>query len=281
MQVEVNGVELAVQTSGRVEDPAVLLVGVSMLSWPAEFCRALTGRRVVRYDPRDVGRSTYVDPDHPDYDLRDLVDDAAGLLSALEIDRAHVVGLGVGGFIAQLLALDHPDRVATLTLVSTRPVAPGPVDDDLPDHDPEVMAALFSGPEPDWTDRAEVVRHLTRAARLLSGAEGVDEPEAAERAAATFDRTRPTAAAQRASHQGTVFAVIDCRPRWRERLAQITAPTLVVHGDQDPFFPYGNAVALAEEIPGAELHALPGVGAALPRAAWTTLAAAVLRHTSR
>src|SRR5690606_34343621 len=71
VQVEVNGVELAVQTSGRVEDPAVLLVGVSMLSWPAEFCRALTGRRVVRYDPRDVGRSTYVDPDHPDYDLRD------------------------------------------------------------------------------------------------------------------------------------------------------------------------------------------------------------------
>ena len=276
MFVAANGVELAVQTFGDPEDPPVLLIGVTMLSWPAELCTSLVGRHVIRYDLRDVGRSTYVDPENPGYDLRDLVGDAAGLLTALGHRRAHVVGTGVGGFIAQLLALDHPDRVTTLTLVSTRPVAPGPVDPDLPDHDMEVMAELFSGPGPDWTDRAAVLAHMTRATRLLSGADGFDEADARAVAAAIFDRTRPTAAAQRASHQGTVFAAIDCRPRWRERLAEIAAPTLVLHGDDDPFFPHGNAVALATEIPG--VVTLTGAGAVLPRASWPAAVEALLRH---
>ncbi len=280
MLVEVNGVELAVEASGDAADPPVLLIGVTMLSWPAELCRSLAERHVIRYDLRDVGRSTYVDPENPGYDLRDLADDAAQLLTALGHRRAHVVGIGVGGFVAQLLALDHADRVATLTLVSTRPVAPGPTDPDLPDHDPAVMAELFSGPEPDWSDRTAVVAHMTRAARLLSGSHGFDEADARAVAGAIFDRSRPVSAAQRASHQGTVFAAIDCRPRWRERLAEIAVPTLVLHGEEDPFFPHGNAVALAAEIPDAELVTLTGAGSVLPRASWPTVIAALLRHTA-
>jgi pimeloyl-ACP methyl ester carboxylesterase len=178
MQIKVNGVELCVQTFGDPADPPVLLIGVTMLSWPDELCAALAGRYVVRYDLRDAGESTFVDPDAPAYDLRDLVTDASELLTALDLGRAHVVGLGVGGFIAQLLALDHPDQVASLTLVSTRPVAPGPVDPDLPDHSGEVMGQLFGRPAPDWTDRTSVVDYMTGSARLLSGSRGFDEQDA-------------------------------------------------------------------------------------------------------
>jgi pimeloyl-ACP methyl ester carboxylesterase len=280
MRIKVNGVELWVESFGDPADPPVLLVGITMLSWPDELCKALVGRRVVRYDLRDAGQSTFVDPDAPGYDLRDLVTDAAELLTELDLQRAHVVGLGVGGFIAQLLALDHPERVASLTLVSTRPVAPGPADPDLPEHTPEVMARLFGRPEPDWTDRGSVVDYMTGSAQLLLGSKGFNAADVRASAGAVFDRAAPTAKAQRASHLGTMFAAVDCRPRWRERLGDITAPTLVVHGDEDPFFPHGNGAALAAEIPGATLLTLPGIGQGLPRTTWPVVAEALLRHTS-
>jgi pimeloyl-ACP methyl ester carboxylesterase len=280
MRMKVNGVELYVETIGNPADPPVLLVGVTTLSWPDELCAVLSGRYVVRYDLRDAGRSTFVDPDAPGYDLRDLVTDASELLVALDLGRTHVVGIGVGGFIAQLLALDHPDQVASLTLVSTRPVAPGPVDVDLPDHAPEMMAQLFGRPEPDWTDRESVVDYMTGLARLTSGSRGFDEQDVRAAAGSVFDRAERTAKAQRASQLGSMFAAIDGRPRWRERLGGITAPTLVVHGDEDPFFPLGNGAALAAEIPGATLLTLPGIGRGLPRVTWPAVVDALLRHTS-
>ncbi|WP_112243369.1 alpha/beta fold hydrolase [Kribbella monticola] len=280
MQIKVNGVELRVETFGNPADPPVLLIGISMLTWPDELCASLSGRHVVRYDLRDTGQSTYADPEAPDYDLRDLVTDASELLTALERSPTHVVGMGVGGFVAQLLALDHPDQVASLTLISTRPVAPGPVDPDLPDHAPEVMAQVFGRPQPDWTDRNSVVDYMTESTRLLSGSRGFNEQDARATAGAIFDRAAPTPTAQRASHLGTTFAAIDCQPRWRERLAEITAPTLVIHGDEDPFFPHANAVALAAEIPNATLLTLTHTGTGLPRRTWPTVGPALLRHTS-
>jgi pimeloyl-ACP methyl ester carboxylesterase len=280
MQIKVNGVELCVETFGDPADPPVLLIGITTLTWPDELCSALAGRYVVRYDLRDAGRSTFADPDAPAYDLRDLVTDASELLVALGLRRTHVVGSGVGGFVAQLLALDHPDQVASLTLISTRPVAPGPVDPDLPEHSPEVMGQLFGRPEPDWTDRDSVVDYMTGAARLLSGSRGFNEQDVRTTAGQIFDRAGRTPQAQRASHLGTMFAAIDCRPRWRERLGGITAPTLVVHGDEDPFFPYGNGAALAAEIPGATLLTLPGFGQGIPRATWPAVVDALLCHTS-
>jgi pimeloyl-ACP methyl ester carboxylesterase len=280
MWIKINGVELCVETVGDPVDPPVLLIGVTVPNWPDELCAALSGRYVVRYDLRDAGRSTSVDPDAPAYDLRDLVTDASELIVALDLGRTHVVGTGVGGFIAQLLALDHPDRVASLTLVSTRPVAPGPVDPDLPDHAADVMGQLFGRPVPDWTDRDSVVEYMTGSARLLSGSRGFDEPDARATAGSVFDRAGRTATAQRASHLGSMFGAVDCRPRWRERLGEITAPTLVIHGDEDPFFPHGNGVALAAEIPGATLLTLPGIGQGVPRATWPTVVDALLRHTS-
>ena len=280
MRIKVNGVELCVETFGDAADPPVLLIGITMLSWPDELCAALAGRYVVRYDLRDTGQSTFHDPDAPGYDLRDLVTDASELLVGLGLGRTHVAGMGVGGFVAQLLALDHPDQVASLTLVSTRPVAPGPADPDLPDHAPEVMAQLFGRPEPDWTDRGSVVEYMTGSARLMLGSRGFDERDVRATAGSIFDRAGRTAKAQRASHLGSMFGAVDCRPRWRERLGEITAPTLVVHGDEDPFFPHGNGVALAAQIPGATLLTLPGVGQGLPRVTWPVVVAALLRHTA-
>lgn len=285
MRIKVNGVELCVETFGNPADPPVLLVGVTMLSWPDELCAALAGRYVVRYDLRDAGQLTFVDPDAPTYDLRDLVTDASELVVALDLGRTHVVGMGVGGFIAQLLALDHPDQVASLTLVSTRPVAPGPVDPgpvnpDLPDHAPEMMGQLFGRQKPDWTDRHSVIDYMTGSARLMSRSRGFNEQDVRATAASVFDRAGRTAKAQRASHLGTMFAAIDCRPRWRERLGEITAPTLVIHGDEDPFFPHRNGVVLAAEIPGATLLTLPGIGHGAPRVTWPAVVDALSRHTS-
>jgi pimeloyl-ACP methyl ester carboxylesterase len=277
-RIKVNGVELCVETFGNPADPPLLLIGVTMLSWPDELCTALAGRYVVRYDLRDAGQSTYLDPDAPAYSLRDLVTDASELLAALDLGRAHVAGLGVGGFIAQLLALDHPDQVASLTLVSTRPVAPGPVDPDLPDHGAE-MGKLFGRPVPDWTDRDSVVDYMTGSARVMAGSRGFNQQDARATAGSIFDRADRTEKAQRASHIGSMFGAMDCQPRWRERLGEISVPTLVVHGDEDPFFPHGNGEALAAEIPGATLLTLSGIGQGVPRVTWPEVTEAVLRHT--
>jgi pimeloyl-ACP methyl ester carboxylesterase len=276
----VGDVELCVDTAGSPADIPLLLIGTTTATWDDAFIERLTGRYVIRYDLRDAGRSATVDPDAPGYTLRDLVSDAVGVLDGLGIARAHVAGIATGGFIAQLLALDHPARVASLTLIGTRPVAPGPVDDDLPDHSPAIMAHFGSAAPVDWTDRTSILDGAVAAAPVFSGSPQFDAAEARAHAAAVLDRSGPHPASARNGLMSTVFAKLDCAPRWRERLPQLTAPTLVVHGATDPFFPVGNAQALAAEIPGATLLVLDGVGAELPRRAHAEVATAMLAHTA-
>jgi len=276
----VGDVELCVDTVGSPGDIPLLLIGITAASWDDEFVGRLAGRFVIRYDLRDSGRSTTVDPDAPGYTLRDLVADAVGVLDGLGVERAHVAGIGTGGFIAQLLALDHPARVASLVLIGTRPVAPGPVDDDLPEHSPAIMGHFGSAPPVDWSDQTSILDGAVATARVFSGSPRFDAAEARAHAARILDRCGPHPASARNGLMGTVFAKLDCTPRWRERLPQITAPALVVHGAADPFFPVGNAEALAAEIPGATLLVLDGVGAELPGRAHGQVAAAVLAHTA-
>src|SRR5919204_1443772 len=159
---EANGVTLGIEHFGEAGAPLVLLAGgTTMLSWPDALCEALAGggRHVVRYDLRDSGASTTVDPDAPAYTLRDLAADAAALARELDDRPAHLAGNGVGGMVAQVAALDYPDAFSALTPPGTRPVAPGRVDDDLPDHDGAAMKRLFSRSMPDWSDRAAVAEH--------------------------------------------------------------------------------------------------------------------------
>ena len=274
--VRVNGVELGVETFGRDDDPLVLLAGgTTMLSWPDSLCERLAagGRWVVRYDLRDCGASTSLDPEAPAYGLRDLAADAAALVGELGATTAHLGGVGVGGMVAQVAALDHPNAFSALTLVSTRPVAPGPVDDDLPDHDAAVMDVVFSRPKPDWTDRAAVAAFAADGAALL----GNDPEQARATAARIWDRTPSSEpSVQQANQLGMVFARLDCAPRWRERLGELTMPTLVVHGRADPFFPVGNGEALADAIPATRLLVLDDMGTALRDAAADEVAAAML-----
>lgn len=282
--IKTNGVELCVETFGDPADTPILLLGNTMLTWHDDLCARLgtLHRFVVRYDLRDTGRSTSTDAEAPEYTLRDLVSDAAGILDAHDLSSAHVAGFGVGGWIAQLLALDHPARVASLTLIGTRPTAPGPSDSDLPEHAPELMAHFMNPPAVDWTDRESVVAFMLENARHLSGP-AFDKAEARENIERIYDRT-PKASdpgkAHRANQMSAVFATLDSGERWRERLGSVTAPTLVVHGEDDPFFPLGNARALAAEIPTAELITLPGTGNELPRRTWDKIVPALLRHTS-
>ena len=274
--VRVNGVDLGIETFGRDDDPLVLLAGgTTMLSWPDSLCERLAagGRRVVRYDLRDCGASTTIDPEAPAYGLRDLAADAAALVEALGGAPAHLGGVGVGGMVAQVAALDHPQAFSALTLVSTRPVAPGPVDDDLPDHDAAIMDAVFSRQMPDWTDRAAVAAFAVDGAALL----GDDPEEARAVAARIWDRTPSSdSVVQQANQLGTVFGRLDCTPRWRERLPELTLPTLVVHGRRDPFFPIGNGEALVAAIPTARLLVLDDMSTALPDAVADEVAAVML-----
>lgn len=247
---ETNGVTLGVEHFGEEAAPLVLCVGgTTMLSWPDALCESLArgGRHVVRYDLRDSGESTSGDPTKPTYTLRDLAADAAALARDFSSQGVHLAGIGVGGMVAQVAALDHPEVFSALTLIGTRPLAPGPVDDDLPDHDAATMGQLFSRPTPDWADRVAVTDYAAAGAVILG-----NDPAAARRIAARiWDRTPDASPDVHMANQfGAVFSRIDCRPRWRERLSEPTIPTLVVHGRRDPFFPIGNAEAIARQVPG-------------------------------
>jgi pimeloyl-ACP methyl ester carboxylesterase len=215
--LKVNGVTLGVEHFGDAAAPLTLLAGgPTMLSWPDPLCEALArgGRHVVRYDLRDSGTSTTVDPEAPAYTLRDLAADAAALARELDDRLAHLAGISVGGMVAQIAALDYPDAFSALTLVGTRPVAPGRVDDDLPEHDAATMERLFSRPMPDWSDRAAVAEFATAGAEILG-----NNPVAARATAARiWNRTPGTAPPiQMANQLGLVFAKLNCEPRWRER----------------------------------------------------------------
>jgi pimeloyl-ACP methyl ester carboxylesterase len=272
----VNGVTLGVEHLGDATAPLVLLAGgTTMLSWPDALCEALArgGRHVVRYDLRDSGASTTADPGAPAYTLRDLAADAAALARALDDRPAHLAGIGVGGMVAQVAALDHPDAFSALTLAGTRPVAPGKPDDDLPDHDAATMERLFSRPMPDSSDREAVAQFAADGAEVLG-----DDPAAARTTAERiWDRTPSTDPAVHAANQmGTVFSRLDCKPRWRERLSELEIPALVVHGRRNRFFPVANGEALARQIPGARLLVLEGAATAIPEAAAGEVAGAML-----
>ena len=276
----VDGAELCVETFGASEDPAVLLIaGMSspMDWWEDGFCERLAegGRYVVRYDFRDTGRSTTHPPGQPGYTAADLRVDVVALLDALGIDQAHLVGLSMGGAIAQVVAVEHPDRVATLTLVDTSAALPG-VTEDLPPITPELAAhfdAAAGQDPPDWSNHEEVVDHLVAEQRAFMRA-GFDEDRVRTIARRVVARSHDVAAS--GNH-----ALLEPGPEPTGRLSDIAAPTLVVHGTEDPMFPVPHAQALVRAIPGARLLLLEGVGHEMPPpATWDVVVPALLDHTA-
>lgn len=257
--ITTDGVELCVETFGDPADPTVLLIAggaQSMVWWEDDFCNQLAkaGRHVVRYDHRDTGRSTSSPAGQPSYTGEDLATDPLRILDALGIDRAHLVGLSLGGGIAQRLALEYPERVRTLTLTASSPWVATEKAHNLPGPTPQVTATFTSpDPEPDWTDRDAVIEYRVDAERPYVGSLGFDEPRCRRLAVLEVDRTTNMAASI------TNHFILDDSPS-EARLSQITAPTLILHGTTDPMFPLEHGQALAEEIPGARLAPLPGSG---------------------
>ena len=279
--VRANGVDLAVETFGDPGNPAILLImgsSASMDWWEDEFCERLAAgaRFVIRYDHRDTGRSVSYEPGTASYTLGDLAADAAGLLDALGLTRAHVVGMSMGGGIAQLLALAHPERVASLTLISTSPAGPGPDDPDLPPMPAKTRAEFGAAGEPDWSDRAAVIDYLVHLARVsASPTRPFDEAGMRDLWGRVLDRTVNIESSM-ANH-----AAIAGGERWRVGLGDLRIPTLVVHGTEDPVLPHEHGRVLAGEIPGAELLTLEQTGHELPRRVWDVVIPAILEHTSR
>jgi pimeloyl-ACP methyl ester carboxylesterase len=280
-RVSANGVDLCVQTFGEARDPAILLIAgaeCSMDWWEDELCELLAAgpRFVIRYDLRDTGQSVTYPPGAPEYDGSDLTADAVGVLDTLGIERAHVVGISMGGGIGQELALEHADRVATLTLISTSPVGPRPTDRPaLPSMSAE-LASRFAepAPEPNWSDREAVIDYIVEGLRPFSGSLLFDEESRRALVARVFDRTINIASSMK-NHW-----LLDEGEPVRKPLSDVTAPTLVLHGTEDPLFPYEHGEALTREIPGARLVPLEGAGHELPpRPLWNLVVATILEHT--
>ncbi|MCX4755525.1 alpha/beta fold hydrolase [Kitasatospora purpeofusca] len=285
-KVEVDGAELAAELHGDPADPAILLIhgaGHCRLNWPDGFVRRLVagGRCVVRYDARDAGASTTFPVGAPPYTLPDLAEDAAALIDSLGLGRAHVLGMSQGASVGQLLALDHPDRVVTLTLASGTPGIPGQEQPDLPPVS-ERLAAFFAQVEQDArveqpaSAREAVVESIVEGERPFAAASRPFDEDGVRRLAARIvDHARDLAA------QSTNPYLLDAGPPWRARLGAITAPTLVLHGEEDPLFPPEHGRALAAEIPGARFLALPGTGhEVFPEHTWDAVVTAVLAHTA-
>ncbi|MFD8696020.1 alpha/beta fold hydrolase [Kitasatospora purpeofusca] len=299
VRVEVDGAELAAEVHGDPADPAILLIhgaGHCRLNWPDGFVRRLVegGRCVVRYDARDAGASTTFPVGAPPYALPDLTEDAAAVIDALGLGRAHVLGMSQGAAVGQLLALGHPDRVATLALASGTPGIPGQEQPDLPPVS-DRLAAFFAQVEQDAQDaedaqdarggKAEQDAAAAREAVVESIVEGerpfaavsrpFDEDGVRRLAARIVDHARDLAA------QSTNPYLLDAGTPWRARLGAITAPTLVLHGEEDPLFAPEHGRALAAEIPGARFLALPGTGhEVFPEHTWDTVVPALLAHTA-
>jgi pimeloyl-ACP methyl ester carboxylesterase len=259
-------ITLAYEEFGDAGDPPLLLIaglGAQLISWHEPLCELLADRgvRVIRFDNRDSGLSTHID--RP-YSLEDMAADAAGLLDALGIRSAHVVGVSMGGMIAQALAYEHPERVRSLvSLMST--TGEGAVSRPTP----EAREAL-TWPRSTTPDEAE--RRSLDWVRVVGSPGLFDEQLVRDRARAAFERDSDPTGFQR-----QLDAIYAARDR-TERVREIKAPTLVIHGALDPLIPPEAGRATAAAIDGAELLVIEGMGHDMPPPLWPKLAEAMAAH---
>jgi len=287
-----NGIDLEYETFGDPGNPALLLVmglGAQMTTWDERFCARLADRGyyTIRYDNRDVGLSTWFGsagvpslqsladallggaplPDVP-YDLYDMAEDGIGLLDALGIERAHVVGASMGGMIVQAMALRHQERLLSLCSIMSMT---GDWSVATPAGD--AMGALMQSAP---SNREEAIEGGLQAQRII-GSPGfpLDEDDARRRAGLAYDRAfNPDGMARQ-------MAAILASPDRTAALAGVSVPTLVIHGRDDPLVPLPGGEATARAIPGAELLVIPGMGHDLPLEVWPQVVDAIVRNAER
>jgi pimeloyl-ACP methyl ester carboxylesterase len=272
--VQANGIEIAYERFGEGSGPVLLLVhglGAQLTDWDPDFVEQMVDRGfdVVTFDNRDVGKSTWFDhlgdPDlgalvsgtggQVPYLLADLAADAAGLLDALGIEAAHVIGVSMGGMISQQLIIDHPDRVLTLTSIMSTP--------DMTQVGQPTDEALLALMRPPAANRDEAIEASIETSRLI-GSPGFpfDEVGLRRRAEIAYDRGFHP--------EGTLrqTAAIIASPDRRPGLEQVTAPTLVIHGLQDPLVTFSGGEATAAAVLNAEFWVVDGMGHSLPVEIW-------------
>jgi pimeloyl-ACP methyl ester carboxylesterase len=291
--MKANGLEIYYESHGPEAGEPILLImglGAQMSRWSPELIGALTatGRRVIAFDNRDVGLSEKLDAaGAPDigavvaatregrrppvaYTLEHMAADAAGLLDALGIERAHIVGASMGGMIAQLVAADFPGKTLSLTSIMSTTGNP-----DLPRATPEALARLNT-PSPDPNvDLAAFLESAVAGAKVMAGIYPPDEAKVREQALNDFRRCYYPVGFQRQ------YAGVMASPDRRPKLRTITAPTVVLHGDADPLVPVEGGRDTAANIPGAELRIVPGVGHEMPAAVLDQFVGGILSAVAR
>ncbi len=281
-----NGITLCYETFGERSDPTALLImglGTQMVAWHEDFCRELAaaGFYVVRFDNRDIGRSTHLQGPPPtirqlltrskraaQYRLADMADDAGRLLVELDLDPAHVIGASMGGMIAQTLAAQRPERVLSLTSIMSNTGA-------LSNGQPTLRMYPFLLRRP-AVGRDAYVKHFERLFAAIGSSGLPREPEEIrEMARLSYDRDHDPAGPGR-----QLAAILASGDRTAE-LREIVAPTLVVHGTADPLVRPSGGRATARAINGSKLLKIAGMGHDLPRAIWTQLIDAIAENAAR
>lgn len=280
----VGRIELAYETFGDTDAPPMLLIAglaTQMLGWDEQFCMQLAdnGFRVIRFDNRDVGRSTHLDDagvpnlrammrgrgrSAAPYTLVDMADDTAGLLGALGLESAHIVGMSMGGMIAQQLAISHPHRARSLTsIMSTPSRAAGQAR-------LRAQRVLFL---PQATDQEAAAERALKVYRVI-GSPGyrLNEGRVADVARRSFARGNDPAGVARQ------YAAIVVSPDRSPGLRALTIPTLVIHGEDDPLVQVDGGRATAKAVPGARLVVVPGMGHDLPQQLWPRLVDEIVTH---
>lgn len=288
---QVGDLTLCFETFGDADAPTVLLVmGIAsqMVSWNVDLCMRIAdaGFHVVRYDNRDVGRSSKVDAPPPGgmlkmltgrgaaYTIVDMAADAVGLLDHLDVPDAHLVGISMGGMIAQQTAIDHQPRVRSLTSMAS---TPGQYHHGWPTAlavrglpTPSALRGLLK--RSDHTREAYLAAIPQRARDIRAVVTDQDLEDARASGALAWDRGIDLRGFARQ------FAAVSASPDRRGPLRQVDVPTLVLHGDRDPIFPLVHARATAAAVPDADLVVVPGLGHGLPRSMWDQILPPVIDH---
>jgi len=269
-----NGaVELYYETFGDPKNEALLLInglGSQLRRWPEPFCQLLVGKGLfaIRFDNRDVGLSTWLEGQN--YTTDDMAADCVAVLDAVGKKAAHIVGISMGGMIAQVFAADYPERTLSLTSIMSSSGNP-----DLPPPTPAAWAVLTE-PAGDPSDEAAYIARGVASARVI-GSPGYPWDEA-------FIRERVISEAKRAFNPPGVqrqMAAVRAGGDRRPKLAKITAPTVVLHGADDPLVPVEAGRDTAANIKGAELMIVPGMGHDLPPGLYQTFADTIWRAVAR
>lgn len=285
--VRANGIDIEYDEVGSPDEPGFLLVmglTAQLTAWDERFCAQIAGHgfRVVRYDNRDVGLSSKItggptpdllgafggDHASASYTIADMADDAAGLLDALGMAPAHVMGASMGGMIVQSLAIRHPDKVRSLcSIMSTTG------DRSVGQQSEAAIAALMAPPP---SNREEAAEQSVAATKVTgSPAYPQDDAVVRERAMAAYDRCHDASGAAR-----QLVAIVASPDRTAD-LASVSVPTLVIHGADDPLIDVSGGEATAKAIPGAELLVLPGVGHDLPQVLWDQIIGAAVANAAK